>query len=153
MVGGNEGTFARAEPLLRAFGRPFLVGGAGAGQTAKLCNNLVAGVTMVALAEACAIAEREGIDAALLYELLTTSTGDSRVLRNRYPRPGVDPAHPASRDYEPLFALDLIAKDLALALDLGSSAPVAATALAAYREAQSSGLGSKDYSAVYLNPR
>ncbi len=153
MVGGAQSIFDRAEPLLRSFGRPFLVGGAGAGQTAKLCNNLVAGVTMVALAEACAIAERGGIDAALLYELLTTSTGDSRVLRNRYPRPGVDPAHPASRDYEPLFALDLIAKDLALALDLGLSAPVAAAALAAYREAQSAGLGSKDYSAVYLNPR
>ena len=152
MVGGGESTFARAEPLLRAFGRPFLVGGAGAGQAAKLCNNLVAGVTMVALADACAIAEREGIDAALLYELLTTSTGDSRVLRTRYPLPGVDPAHPSSLGYEPLFTLDLIAKDLALALALGES-PVAAAALAAYREAQEAGLGSRDYSAVYLSRR
>ena len=152
MVGGGESAFARAEPLLRAFGRPFLVGGAGAGQAAKLCNNLVAGVTMVALADACAIAEREGIDAALLYELLTTSTGDSRVLRTRYPLPGVDPAHPSSLGYEPLFTLDLIAKDLALALALGES-PVAAAALAAYREAQEAGLGSRDYSAVYLSRR
>ena len=152
MVGGGESTFARAEPLLRAFGRPFLVGGTGAGQAAKLCNNLDAGVTMVALAEACAIAEREGIDAALLYELLTTSTGDSRVLRTRYPLPGVDPAHPSSLGYEPLFTLDLIAKDLALALALGES-PVAAAALAAYREGQEAGLGSRDYSAVYLSRR
>lgn len=150
MVGGAEATFERAEPLLRVFGRPFLVGGPGAGQTAKLCNNLVAGVTMAALAEACAIAEREGIDAALLYELLTTSTGDSRVLRTRYPLAGVDPAHPSSREYEPLFALDLIAKDLALALALGESR-VAAAALSAYREAQAAGHGSLDYSAVYLS--
>ena len=153
MVGGAESTFARAEPLLRTIGRPFLVGGPGAGQTAKLCNNLVAGVTMVALAEACAIAEREGIDAALLYELLTTSTGDSRVLRTRYPLPGVDPAHPSSRGYEPLFMLALIAKDLALALALGGEMPVVAAALSAYRDAQEAGLGSLDYSAVYLNRR
>lgn len=153
MVGGAESTFARAEPLLRTIGRPFLVGGPGAGQTAKLCNNLIAGVTMVALAEACAIAEREGIDAALLYELLTTSTGDSRVLRTRYPLPGVDPAHPSSRGYEPLFMLALIAKDLALALALGGEVPVVAAALSAYSDAQEAGLGSLDYSAVYLNRR
>ena len=153
MVGGAESTFERTEPLLRAIGRPFLVGGPGAGQTAKLCNNLIAGVTMVALAEACAIAEREGIDAALLYELLTTSTGDSRVLRTRYPLPGVDPAHPSSHGYEPLFMLALIAKDLALALALGGEMPVVAAALAAYSEAQKAGLGSLDYSAVYLSRR
>ena len=153
MVGGTESTFARVEPLLRLIGRPFRVGGHGAGQTAKLCNNLVAGVTMAALAEASAIAEREGIDAALLYELLTTSTGDSRVLRTRYPLPGVDPAHPSSKEYEPLFTLDLIAKDLALALGLGGDVPVAAAALAAYREAQEAGLGSLDYSAVFLTSR
>jgi 3-hydroxyisobutyrate dehydrogenase len=151
MVGGAEETFSRVEPLLRAFGRPFLVGGPGAGQTAKLCNNLVAGVTMAALAEACAIAEREGIDAALLYQLLTLSTGDSRVLRTRYPRPGVDPAHPSSRAYEPLFTLDLIAKDIALALELEPGAAVAAAALASYRAAQSAGLGALDYSAVFLD--
>ena len=150
MVGGARDAFERAEPLLRRLGRPFLVGTAGAGQTAKLCNNLVAGATMAALAEACAIAAREGIDPALLYELLTTSTGDSRVLRTRFPLPGVDPAHPSSNDYRPLFMLDLIAKDLALALALGDS-PVAASALEQYRRAQEAGLGALDYSAVYLS--
>lgn len=150
MVGGTRAAFERAEPLLRTLGRPFHVGGAGAGQTAKLCNNLVAGVTMAALAEACAIAEREGIDAALLYELLTTSTGDSRVLRTRYPRPGAAPAHPSSHGYAPLFMLDLLVKDLALALELAGDSPVAAAALAEYRKAQNAGLGALDYSAVYL---
>ncbi len=150
MAGGSQEAFERAEPLLRALGRPFHVGDAGAGQTAKLCNNLVAGVTMAALAEACAIAERAGIDAELLYELLTTSTGDSRVLRTRYPRPGVADTHPSSNEYAPLFALDLLVKDLALALELPGDAPVAAAALDQYRRAQAAGFGALDYSAVYL---
>jgi 3-hydroxyisobutyrate dehydrogenase len=150
MVGGSPAAFERAEPFLRLLGRPIHVGPAGAGQTAKLCNNLVAGVTMAALGEACAIAEREGIEAALLYDLLTTSTGDSRVLRTRYPRAGVVDAHPSSNEYAPLFALDLLVKDLALALQLADDSPVAAAALGEYRRAQAAGLGPLDYSAIYL---
>ncbi len=130
-----------------------LVGGHGAGQAAKLCNNLIAGTTMAAVSESCAIAVREGLDPGMLYELLTASTGDSRVLRTRFPLPGVDDAHPASNAFAPLFALDLIAKDLALALELaadhGLDVPVADAALDAYRAAQRDGLGALDYSAVY----
>jgi 3-hydroxyisobutyrate dehydrogenase len=153
MVGGWPDAYERAEPVLRSLGRPVLVGGPGAGQTAKLCNNLIAGATMAAIAEACTIAEREGIDPAILYELLTSSTGDSRVLRTRFPLPGVDPSHPASNDYEPLFMLDLIAKDLGLALELAEDAPVVSAALAEYRRAQEAGLGGLDYSAVFLAKR
>jgi 3-hydroxyisobutyrate dehydrogenase len=153
MVGGRPDVFERAEPVLAALGRPVLVGGPGAGQAAKLCNNLIAGATMAAIAEACAIAEREGIEPATLYDLLTTSTGDSRVLRTRFPLPGVDDAHPSSNGYEPLFTVDLIAKDLALAAELADEAPVAAAALAAYAEAQQAGHGGLDYSAVYLPKR
>jgi 3-hydroxyisobutyrate dehydrogenase len=153
MVGGRPDVFARAEPVLRSLGRPVLVGGPGAGQTAKLCNNLIAGATMAAIAEACAIAEHEGLDPSTLYELLTSSTGDSRVLRTRFPLPGVDPAHPASNGYEPLFMLELIAKDLGLALELADGAPVASAALAEYRRAQEAGLGGLDYSAVFLAKR
>ena len=153
MVGGRPDAFARAEPLLCVLGRPVLVGGPGAGQTAKLCNNLIAGATMAAIAEACAIAEREGIDPGTLYELLTSSTGDSRVLRTRFPLPGVDPSHPSSNGYEPLFMLELIAKDLGLALELAGDAPVASAALAEYRRAQEAGLGELDYSAVFLAKR
>jgi 3-hydroxyisobutyrate dehydrogenase len=109
---------------------------------------------MVGLAEACAIAEHEGIDAAVLYELLTASTGDSRVLRMRFPLDGADPAHPVASGYTPLFMLDLIAKDLVLACELaaehGFDAALAETALAHYRLAQEAGLGALDYSAVYL---
>jgi len=154
MVGGSAESFARAEPLLRELGRPVHVGGPGAGQAAKLCNNLIAGVTMAAVAEACALAAAEALDPALLYDLLSSSTGDSRVLRTRFPLPGADPAHPVASGFEPLFALDLIAKDLALAHGLaeehGLLTPVADAALGEYRAAQEAGLGRLDYSAIYL---
>ena len=108
---------------------------------------------MAALAEACALADAEGIEAATLYDLLRASTGDSRVLRTRFPLGGVDDAHPSSNDWAPLFALDLIEKDLGLALELvashGLETPVATAAIASYREAQRDGLGALDYSAVY----
>ncbi len=155
MVGGSAEDFARAEPVLQALGRPVHVGGPGAGQAAKLCNNLIAGVTMAAIAEACALATAEGLDPATLYDLLTTSTGDSRVLRTRFPLEGADPSHPVASGYEALFAVDLIAKDLALAGALaeeqGVSVPLAEAAFAAYRAAQAEGLGHLDYSAVYLS--
>ena len=112
---------------------------------------------MAAIAESCAIAVREGIDSRILYELLTASTGDSRVLRTRFPLDGVDAAHPASNSFAPLFALDLIAKDLALVAELarehGVEPRVSETALDEYRRAQQGGLGALDYSAVFLTRR
>jgi 3-hydroxyisobutyrate dehydrogenase len=155
MVGGSAETLERARPVLEHLGSAIVhTGGHGSGQAAKLCNNLVAGATMAALAEVCAIAEREGLDPHTLYDLLRTSTGDSRVLRTRFPLAGVDGAHPASQGFAPLFAVDLIAKDLALAIALagehGIATPVAGAAHAAYREAQEAGHGGRDYSAVFL---
>src|SRR5262249_13253774 len=134
MVGGGAEAFEGVRPAFEAVGGLVVhVGGPGAGQTAKLCNNLVAGATMVALAEACAVAEAEGIEPRVLYELMSASTGDSRVLRNRFPLFGADEAHPASRDWVPLFALHLMTKDLKLALALaeeqGIDASVAEAAL------------------------
>jgi 3-hydroxyisobutyrate dehydrogenase len=158
MVGGRPEAFHRWRPLLEALGGAVVrVGDAGSGQAAKLCNNVVAGATMAALAEACAVGVREGIEPAVLYDLLTRSTADSRVLRTRFPLGGVDPDHPASRAYEPLFALDLMAKDLDLAIDLadsqGVAVPVARAGRASYREAQEQELGRLDYSAVYTARR
>ncbi len=154
-VGGSTDAFARVEPLLRALGSVVVhVGGPGTGQVVKLCNNLMAGVNMVGVAEACAVAARAGIDPATFYELVTHSTGDSRVLRTRFPLAGADEAHPVNREFEPMFMVDLIVKDLALACDLaaehGIDPGVAEAALAAYRKAQQLELGRLDYSAVYL---
>jgi 3-hydroxyisobutyrate dehydrogenase len=154
MVGGGTEAFAAHRRLLEDLGSLVLhVGPAGAGQVAKLCNNLIAGATMAAVAEATAIAVREGVDPALFYDLVTRSTGDSRVLRTRFPVAGVSPDHPASRSYEPLFALDLMAKDLDLALELAAAnevdAGVASTSRERYRRAQERGAGALDYSAVY----
>jgi 3-hydroxyisobutyrate dehydrogenase len=155
-VGGSAEAFARVEPLLGALGSVVVhVGGPGAGQVVKLCNNLMAGVNMVGVAEACAVAQRAGIDTATFYGLVTHSTGDSRVLRTRFPLPGADLAHPANRKFEPMFMLDLIVKDVALACELaeqhGVEPGVARAALDAYRQAQKQGLGRLDYSAVYLS--
>ena len=155
-VGGSPEAFARVEPLLRALGSVVAhVGGPGAGQVVKLCNNLMAGANMAALAEASAVAAREGVDPALFYELVTASTGDSRVLRTRYPLPGADESHPVNREFEAMFMLDLIVKDLALACDLAEAAGVdpamAQAALSQYRKAQQDGHGRLDYSAVYLS--
>lgn len=154
MVGGSREAFECRRSLLEQLGSLVVrVGEAGSGQAAKLCNNLIAGATMTALAEACALAVREGIEPAVLYTLFTRSTADSRVLRTRFPLAGVDSDHPASRAYEPLFALDLMAKDLGLAIELadaqGVEVPVARASRACYGKAQDQGLGRLDYSAVY----
>ena len=154
MVGGRADVFERHRPLLEAIGGLVVhVGGHGAGQTVKLCNNLVVAVEMVAIAEACAVLEGEGVDPAVAYELFTSSTSDSVVMRRRFPIPGVRPEHPAARGYEPMFTLELLRKDLTLALELAAEAGVearaAALALEAYEEARARGLGPLDYSAVY----
>lgn len=154
MVGGRASVFDRWEGLLGSLGSLVRhVGPAGSGQVLKLCNNLVVASEMVAISEACAILEREAIDPAVAYELLTSSTSDSSVLRRRFPIGGVRPEHPASDGFAPMFTLDLLTKDLVLALTLagecGIDVPISRRALDAYEEAQAAGLGALDYSAVY----
>lgn len=154
MVGGAAAGAERARPLLEAMGSLVVhVGDHGQGQAAKLCNNLCAGVNMAAIAQALALARREGLDPQVLYELLTSSTGDSRVLRTRYPAP-VSATTPAANGFAPMFTVDLMEKDLALAEQLahehGVGAEPLAAALALYRRAQADGHGALDYSAVAL---
>jgi 3-hydroxyisobutyrate dehydrogenase len=157
MVGGPAEVLGGVRELLGCIGTVVHAGVHGAGQALKLCNNLLAGCAMAALAEACALAVEEGLDPGVLYEAVSASTGDSRVLRNRFPLPGVDPKHPASNEYRPLFSLDLLVKDLLLAraeADAQAVAtPVAGAALAAFQRAQRAGLGGLDYSAVFLTTR
>jgi 3-hydroxyisobutyrate dehydrogenase len=154
MVGGPEIVVERARPLLQALGALVVhVGDHGLGQVAKLCNNLCAGINMAAIAQSLALARREGLDASVLYELLASSTGDSRVLRTRFPAP-VTATTPAAHDFAPMFTVDLMEKDLALAGQLaaehGVEAQPLAAALALYRRAQAEGHGSLDYSAIAL---
>ena len=143
MVGGSEVAVERARPLLAALGSLVVhVGDHGLGQAAKLCNNLCAGVNMAAIAQALALARREGLDPAVLYELMASSTGDSRVLRTRFPA-RVDHATPAANGFAPMFTIDLMEKDLGLAQELaaahGLDAEPLAAALALYRRAQAGG--------------
>ena len=154
MVGGSQAAAERARPLLEVLGSLVVhVGDHGLGQAAKLCNNLCAGVNMAAIAQALALARHEGLDPAVLYELMLSSTGDSRVLRTRFPAP-VTNTTPAAHGFAPMFTIDLMEKDLALAERLAAahgveSEPLAA-ALALYRRAQAEGHGALDYSAIAL---
>jgi 3-hydroxyisobutyrate dehydrogenase-like beta-hydroxyacid dehydrogenase len=154
MVGGEPAAAERARPVFDALGSKVVhVGGHGLGQAAKLCNNLCAGVTMAAIAQACALARREGLDPAALYELMASSTGDSRVLRTRFPA-RVDHPTPAASGFAPMFTVDLMEKDLGLAEELaaahGLDCEPLAVALALYRRAQADGLGALDYSAIAI---
>ena len=154
MVGGERDVFDRCEELLAAMGaRVEYVGPHGAGQTVKLCNNLIVACTMAGVAEVCAVLEREGVDPEQAYEVFTRSTSDSSVMRRRFPLAGVRPEHPASRDFEPMFRLDLLVKDIALARELlaghGLTSSMGDTAAALYDRAVEVGLGELDYSAVY----
>ena len=153
MVGGEARAFERALPLLEAMGKVIRhMGPPGSGQATKLTNNVLAATHMAVLAEAVALARSEGLDPAAVYEIVSNGTGDSRVLRNRYPVPGVLPDAPASNDWAPLFPVDLIAKDVRLALatarEHGLNLPVVEVALTRYREAQEAEFGELDYSAV-----
>jgi 3-hydroxyisobutyrate dehydrogenase len=153
MVGGSQAAFERARPLFDAMGGLVAhMGAPGSGQATKLCNNLLAGVHMAALAESVALARREGLDGQALLDVLTHGTGDSRVLRMRFPEPGVVPEAPANREFAPNFPVDLIVKDLRLAIEAaqehGVEPTVAGAALARYLLAAERDLGGLDYSAV-----
>lgn len=153
MVGGPEDAFERVRPVLEAMGGLIVhMGAAGAGQATKLCNNLLAAVHMAALAESVALGLREGLDPGALFEVISHGTGDSRVMRMRYPVAGVVPEAPANRDFAPNFPVDLLIKDLRLAVEAaredGVEPAVASAALERYLLASERDLGGLDYSAV-----
>jgi 3-hydroxyisobutyrate dehydrogenase len=153
MVGGDEDAFARVLPVLEGLaGVVRHMGPAGAGQATKLTNNLLAAAHMAVLAEAVALASREGLDPAAVYDVISSGTGDSRVLRNRFPVPGVLEHAPATNDWAALFPVDLLVKDVTLAVAAAAEhdldMPITALALERYRSAQAAGFGELDYSAV-----
>lgn len=153
MCGGDETAFTAAQPVLAAMGRAsFHAGPAGAGQVAKACNNMLLAVHMLGTCEALAMGERHGLDPARLSEIMLASSGRNWSLEVYNPWPGVMEGSPASNDYRPGFMVDLMAKDLGLALDVAQSAGVdnrmGQLAQALYAEHQSEGNGRRDFSSV-----
>ncbi|RLV10364.1 3-hydroxyisobutyrate dehydrogenase [Streptomyces griseocarneus] len=116
MAGGDAADFARAEPLLLAMGKKAVhCGSAGAGQAAKICNNMILGISMVAVSEAFVLGESLGLTHQALYDVASTASGQCWSLTTNCPVPGPVPGSPANRDYAPGFAAPLMAKDLGLA--------------------------------------
>jgi 3-hydroxyisobutyrate dehydrogenase len=126
MAGGSEAGFARAAPLFEVMGaRSVHCGGPGAGQAAKICNNMVLGISMIGVCEAFALAGKLGLDAAALYEVVSTSSGQCWSVTTYCPVPGVGPESPADRDYRPGFAAELMLKDLGLAREAAAGSDAA----------------------------
>jgi len=155
MVGGDARDLEEARPVLAAMGANIIhVGPVGSGEVAKLCNNLIAGVAAVAVSEAFRIAEGFGVDAKVLTDVISKSSGHTWVMEHMHPVGGLVPKAPSSRDYAPGFTTDLMAKDLGLAVnaarELRVPVVVAPAAQQALRLASSHGLGRKDFSSVYM---
>ncbi len=154
MVGGPEAAFDRARPLFDAMGqRAVQCGGAGTGQAAKLCNNMILGATMAVTCEAFVLADALGLDRAALYDVASTSSGASWSLTSYCPAPGVGPVSPADRDYAPGFAAELMLKDLSLAVEAaaarGAPVPTGAGAADLFAEFVAHGGGrGRDFSAL-----
>ena len=151
MIGGTAAAFARAQPVLESMGRTIVhAGPAGAGQAAKVCNNLILGIAMLGVSEAFALAEKLGLPAQSLFDISSKSSGQCWAMTTYCPVPGPVPASPANRDYAPGFAVDLMLKDLTLATDAaassGASSVLAGAARDAYARLAAAGLGNKDFS-------
>ncbi|MFE7119144.1 3-hydroxyisobutyrate dehydrogenase [Streptomyces sp. NPDC057654] len=116
MAGGGEAEFAEAEPLLAIMGKKAVhCGGPGAGQAAKICNNMILGISMIAVSEAFVLGESLGLSHQALYDVASTASGQCWALSVNCPVPGPVPGSPANQDYRPGFAAPLMAKDLGLA--------------------------------------
>ncbi|MFC3631386.1 3-hydroxyisobutyrate dehydrogenase [Paracoccus angustae] len=139
MVGGPEGAFAAVKPLFDIMGRKAVhCGASGAGQAAKICNNMILGVTMIATCEAFALADKLGLDRQKMFDVVSTSSGSSWSMNNYCPAPGVGPESPADNGYKPGFAAELMLKDLnlaqAAAASAGADTPMGALARQLYRQ-------------------
>ena len=137
MVGGASAAFDRARPYLAAMGKAVIhAGGSGAGQAAKICNNMVLGATMIATCEAFGLAEKLGLEAQAFFDIASVSSGQSWSLTSYCPVPGVGPTTPADHDYQGGFAAALMLKDLRLAREaaaqVGADTPMGARAAELY---------------------
>lgn len=138
MAGGGDGGYAKALPLFEIMGRKSVhCGGSGAGQAAKICNNMILGITMIGTCEAFALADRLGLDREKLHGVVSTSSGYSWVMNDYTPAPGIGAQSPADKDYTPGFAAELMLKDLGLAMEAAAATdadtPLGAAAAELYR--------------------
>ena len=153
MVGGEAASVARARPILEAMGRRIVpCGGPGAGQAAKMCNNMILGISMIAISEAFVLGEKLGLDHQALYDVASTSSGQCWALTNHCPVPGPVPSSAANRDYQPGFATALMLKDLTLARDaadtVGAGTALGHHAQEIYAAFAAAGHAALDYSAI-----
>jgi 3-hydroxyisobutyrate dehydrogenase len=153
MAGGSNEAFAVAEPILKPMGgRIVHCGGDGAGQAAKICNNMILGISMIGVAEAFVLAEKLGLSHQALFDVASTSSGQCWSLTSYCPVPGPVPASPANRDYKPGFAAALMLKDLKLsqeaALGAGAATPLGAEATQLYALFNAQGNGGTDFSGI-----
>jgi 3-hydroxyisobutyrate dehydrogenase len=123
MCGGRTQAFTRAQSILEKMGKTIVhAGGAGNGQAAKICNNMVLGISMIAVSEAFVLAEKLGLDHQKLFDISSKSSGQCWAMTSYCPVPGPVPASPANRDYQPGFTAAMMLKDLKLAQDAAKSA-------------------------------
>ncbi|MEE8272168.1 MAG: 3-hydroxyisobutyrate dehydrogenase [Alphaproteobacteria bacterium] len=154
MVGGTDAAFARAEPILACMGKTIVhAGAAGTGQAAKICNNMVLGVSMIAVGEAFALADRLGLDRQKLFDISSQSSGQCWSLTSYCPVPGPVPSSPANRNYRPGFTAAMMLKDLRLAQEaaqsVGAATPIGAQAAALYTLFCNAGSESLDFSGIF----
>ncbi|MBV9782268.1 MAG: 3-hydroxyisobutyrate dehydrogenase [Acidisphaera sp.] len=154
MVGGAAAAFARGQPILQQMGRNIVhAGAAGAGQAAKICNNMILGISMIGVCEAFVLADRLGLDRQKLFEVSATSSGQCWSVTSYCPVPGPVPASPANRDYAAGFATGLMLKDLSLAQEAaaatGASTPLGAHAARLYAAMAEAGLSASDFSVAF----
>lgn len=153
MVGGDAAVFAGARPVFEAMGKKIIhCGEASAGQAAKICNNMILGISMIAVGEAFVLGERLGLSHQALFDVASVSSGQCWSLTTYCPVPGPVPTSPANNGYEPGFAAALMLKDLKLsqaaAQDVGAATPLGAKAAALYQLFADEGFGAKDFSGI-----
>jgi 3-hydroxyisobutyrate dehydrogenase len=153
MVGGAERAYQRGLSILQAMGKTIVhAGGSGNGQAAKICNNMILGISMIAVSEGFVLAEKLGLDKQKLFDIASKSSGSCWSMVNYCPVPGPVPTSPANRDYQAGFTAAMMLKDLALAQEAANAArvatPLGAEAAALYRLYVGQGQAGKDFSGI-----
>jgi 3-hydroxyisobutyrate dehydrogenase len=153
MAGGTDAAFERARPILERMGKAIVhAGGSGNGQAAKICNNMILGVSMIAVSEAFLLAEKLGLDAQRLFDIASKSSGQCWSMTSYCPVPGPVPTSPANRDYQAGFTAAMMLKDLKLAQEAargaGAAAPLGTAAAGLYDAFAAEGHAGEDFSAI-----